>query len=324
MNAAVSGLAFLVLAQIVIAKPDRPVSAPDAPLGLVEPHLAVSRDDENHLVAGAIAVSPDRDGPWRCVAFTSRDGGAVWQRHDFDIDRCIDPWVVVLPDGTALFTAIELDRDTEGDARFRLLSYRSSDGGRSWPQSPTLIGTRHEHQVLTLSGNVVWMASRRMRRTADNRPRHAIGLARSLDGGVSFEPISEIRPSNLALNVSGVSALDEERLVVTFIDFQRDVDGFAREGILEHARAWALVSTDGGRSFSEPLFVSEACGMKGQFPGYPFSTWDPTHRRLYFACVFAAPRWARDTSLERRRVSMERARSVSMADPLTSKRRCWR
>ena len=123
-----------------------------------------------------------------------------------------------------------------------------------------------------------------MRRASDGAPRHTVGVERSNDGGRSFEPLAEIRPSDLALNATGLS-VHGERLTVTFLDFQRNVDGFDREGMLEHPRAWAVVSTDEGRSFSEAKLVSESCGMKDGFPGYPFSTAEPGTGRIYFTCV---------------------------------------
>jgi hypothetical protein len=135
----------------------------------------------------------------------------------------------------------------------------------------------------------IYLVSRRTRRTEQGQPRHTIGLLRSTDGGRSFRPRSELRPSNLAQNPTGLVVLSDGTLVVSFYDFQRNVDGFGERGILARPRAWAVRSTDGGAAFSEPMFVSEDCGAGNGFPGYPFLAVDASGGRfadrLYHLCV---------------------------------------
>lgn len=54
--------------------------------------------------------------------------------------------------------------------------------------------------------------------------------------------------------------LSDGTLLVSFIDFMRNVDDFrSREGMLERRRVWMYRSTDEGRTFSEPLCVTEHC-----------------------------------------------------------------
>ena len=284
MNALVATGLAAASSAIVVTAPDRLIAPAVEGLPLIEPHVAVSPSDPNHLVAGSIVAAATVDGPWYCATFVSRDRGETWSRHDLNIDRCIDPWALILPDGAALIVAIEIRRDVQGDERFRLLAYRSEDGGQIWPEEPRIVGSAYEHPILAVHEGKVYLASRRMRRAPDGSPRHTIGVERSIDGGRYFEPVAEIRPSNLALNATGLS-VDGERMIVTFVDFQRNVDGFDQEGVLEHPRAWALVSTDGGVRFSAPKFLSEACGMKGGFPGYPISASGADADRIVFACV---------------------------------------
>ena len=276
--------ALVAAASLVLTKPDALFAPALHGLPLVEPHVVVSPTDPDRILVGAIVASPDRSGPWRCAAFTSGDRGRTWSRHDFAIDRCIDPWVLLLEDGTALFAAVEIARGVEGDERFRLVVGRSEDGGDTWPVEPDSRGSAYEHPILVQDEQTVYLAARRMRRAANGAPRHTIGVERSTDGGRNFEALAEVEPGDLALIATGLSVADE-RVVVTFLDFQRNVDGFDREGILAHPRAWALVSRDGGVSFAAPKLVSEACGMRGSFPGYPFSTSDPGVERVIFACV---------------------------------------
>ncbi len=80
--------------------------------------------------------------------------------------------------------------------------------------------------------------------------------------------------------------LSDGSLVVSFVDTQRrPLGGFSEDGgDLDRRRSWVLRSTDGGRTFSVPLFATEACAM-----GWTAMIADATnghHRdRLYFACA---------------------------------------
>lgn len=317
----VSPAARTALGQIEIVQPDRPVNEERPDLPHVEPHVAAHPADPLRLLVGAIVTSPERDGYWSCAVFLTEDGARSWRRHDFALTRCIDPWVLFLDDGSAIFTGIEIGDDASGDERFRLVSFRSEDGGKTWPGEPRSLGRAYDHELLTRgdgggdgdeggargeareqgqglpprsagsSAASVYLTARRMRRTASGRPRHAVYVARSDDGARSFVELAEIRPSNLALNPTGISFLPDGTLVISFWDFERDVDGFEGRGMLDRGRAWVIRSRDGGRTFSEPLFVTDDCasGIEGGFPGYPFlaadSTTGPHSGRLYHACV---------------------------------------
>jgi len=61
---------------------------------LVEPHLAVHPTNPNHLLAAAIAgdKADAFSDKQTCSSFLSTDGGRTWQRHDFQVSDCADPW----------------------------------------------------------------------------------------------------------------------------------------------------------------------------------------------------------------------------------------
>jgi len=262
---------------------------------LTEPMPAVNPRDSDGLVVGAIVAPVDSDDTWHCAAFTSHDAGATWSRHDFAMERCIDPWIVFLEADTVLFTGIELLGDAEGAERFRLVSYRSPDGGRSWSAERRTIGRGYDHELLVVrrrsDGSLaeILLAARRMTGSGSGAARHSIAVERSSDGGRSFAPVAEIRPSNAAMNATGLALLPAGTPLVTYWEFQRDVDGFGRLGMLERARA-AAVRIEAGEP-GVPQLIGDGCasGIEGAFPGYPWLAVDAGSGRfggrLYHACI---------------------------------------
>ncbi len=283
----------LLAREIVIVRQDSPIAAVGPDLPLTEPFVAVNPEEPLHLVAGAIVAPTGQSKPWRCAAFVSRDGGGAWSRHDFDMEGCIDPWVLFTHGGDVLFTGIEIRQDGEDEQRFRLVLFRSVDGGLEWPTGPMSLGRAHDHQMLITAATpgTIYLTSRRTRRTPEGQPRHTVYVARSRDDGKTFHDLAEVRPSNVALNPTGIVQLSHGALIVSYFDFQRNVDGFNNQGILARARAWLVRSNDGGETFSESLLITDGCasGVEGGFPGYPFLAADttpgPFQDRLYHVCI---------------------------------------
>lgn len=255
---------------------------------LTEPYLAVNPQEAKHIAIGTIVAPVDDQSPWSCSAIVTRDGGDTWMRHDFPIDRCIDPWVLFVED-SLLFTGIEIRRDEEKENRFHLLLFRSDDGGETWSQDPEVIGKTLDHEIFAVDRSrepdAAYFVSRGVRRIEKGLPRHTIYLGRSMDGGRSFEKRNELTVSNLAMNPTGLVLLPDQKLAISYFDYQRNVDEFDSQGMLSRARAWLVRSSDEGKTFSEPSFITDDCasGIEGSFPGYPFLGSDG--HRLYHACV---------------------------------------
>ncbi|HSR42945.1 MAG TPA: sialidase family protein, partial [Longimicrobiales bacterium] len=211
------------------------------------------------------------------------DGGESWTRTDFDgMERCIDPWVVVLPGDTALFAAIEIRSDAEGPERFRLNLRRSTDGGRTWSPQPDTLGRRFEHPILAPGGpghgGALYLGALVFGPTDEEEEPPRLGwvgqlLARPAAGGghrVEARRTALLGPAP-DLIVTGVAPLSDGALVVTYRDFHGRVEG-SEEGAAERARSWAVRSDDAGRTFGEPALVDSACasgGLARAFPGYP-------------------------------------------------------
>lgn len=269
-----------VASRIVVVTPDAPVAVGADTLPVLEPHLALHPRDPAHLLAGAAVIDRpdlvDGDVPAgvsrsHCVSLVSRDGGRRWAAHAFPVPDCLDPWVAVHPDGSALFAMIS----TRGS---RLLVYRSPDGGRTWGATPADFGRGHDHATLAVDTTggprhgSVYVVSRQDVRRADGLTRSHAYVARSGDGGRTWDT-TRVVPFSLAMNTMSAAVLSAGVLVVPLSTFGAplgDVD-------------WFITSADGGRTFSEPVVARRGCAKS-----FPHLTVDgsrgPYRDRLYYVC----------------------------------------
>lgn len=276
----------------------RPVNGAGEVRPLIEPHLAVHPADPRHLLAAAIVADTAttyqaRLRAQRCATFLSTDGGGTWQRHDLPVPGCYDPWVVITPDGHAALAVLSI-REHRGTSQTELLVYHSADGGRTWDDEPESLGRGHDHPTLVVDatsaerrGWLYLLSSQDVRADA-GRTRFAISVARSRTQGRTFDAPVRLMPSNLNIRAEMPAVLPDGSLLVSYVDAQYNQDGFrSKAGILERRRGWVLRSTDGGATFSLPLFATEACGP----PGFRLSAFvvdrstGPLRGRAYFACL---------------------------------------
>jgi hypothetical protein len=78
--------------------------------------------------------------------------------------------------------------------------------------------------------------------------------------------------------------------VLSFVDAGWEGDSTNKIGFFPIRRAWVTTSTDGGRTFGSPSFVTDVCGQPPHFQ-QSFLVADASpmfHDRLYFACRRAA------------------------------------
>lgn len=262
---------------------DRPVGV-TGNLIAVEPYLAADPRNPDHLVAGVALVAKLQDprhptagqDEHHCAALASFDGGRTWARHDFAVPECLDPWVAVLPDGSALFLGL-----TFGAKGAEMVAFRSPDGGRTWSDTPVSFGHGHDHGSLAVdaSGNV-YVASHQ--RQPGKPRRDGIFVARSTDGGASFAEPARIVSSNLSAFALSPAVLADGTLAVPFINYSRRKPG-GESDLFERAPAWVITSQDGGRTFSVPLFVTDVCA--GNFPELAVdASAGPYRDRLYWIC----------------------------------------
>jgi len=272
---------------------------------LIEPHLAIDPLHPQRILAAAFSER-DRRVPFSqgvheqaCSTFLSQDSGRTWMRHDFDATGCFDPWVAITPDGAALVTVIARHHAFPQQGDGGLLSYRSSDGGVTWDSLPLGLGPNHDHTTLAVDLSQgkrrgwIYVQSHRGRSSDDGRYRYGLYLARSRNGGRSFDDPVWVIPNNLHNLAEMPVVLSDGTLIASFVDASYTPDssnstsGRPGEMLFERRRAWVVRSTDGGTSFSVPLFVTDACGPP---PGYRLSAFAADVSRgshdgsLYFAC----------------------------------------
>lgn len=268
---------------------DRLVSTGASQFPLVEPYLAINPKDANNMLAAAMVVTKPDMSAVDCAAFTTFDGGRTWTRHDFGLSGAGDVWVAYLPDGTAVLSTLSA---TERD-EVLLLIYRSPDGGRNWSNKPISLGNGHDHPTLVVdrlskqfTGSLYAISGRGWKNSA-GKSRESIFIARSVDGGLTFLDPVHVIASNLSYEAHNPAILYDGTLLVPFADHHRPGD--RRQ--LERQRDWLITSTDGGKSFSEPLFISESCSGRGGWSsiaaGNSDNANDQFRNRIYHVCAAA-------------------------------------
>lgn len=257
---------------------------------LLEPYIVAHPSDPRVLLAMAMIGINAPDGRTAnagqsCAAFYSADAGRSWARHEFAVVDCFDPWLAIAPDGRAVASMLAIDTTTPG-ARAALLVFHSSDGGRTWSDKPTTLAGSHDHPAVVADATGgpgtgwIYLTSSLRYNSADGRSRRGIYIARSRDGGVTFDPPVVLQPSNLFYNAEVPVVLPDGTLVVSFTDTSWGNDE------PQQRRAWVVRSTDGGQTFSLPEHVDERCGPP-QFALAAFAadlSAGQRRGRLYYAC----------------------------------------
>lgn len=261
------------------------VSPAAAERPLVEPQVVAHPKDPKHLVAVAIVSSEPPHSPQAdCAAFVSFDAGQTWAQHNFGISNCGDPWVALREDGTALFAGLT----TRGEIRL----FRSNDSGRSWLPVPIDLGRGHDHQTLVVDTSAgpragsFYFVSGRMQREKSGRGLASVFVTRTGDGGKLFAPPANFVPNSLNNNVLTPAILSDGTLIVPFIDYLDHGGDHRATATLERRRVWVTISSDGGQTFSHPMFASEACGSGGGFASLAVdASTGPSRDRLYLTCT---------------------------------------
>jgi len=114
--------------------------------------------------------------------------------------------------------------------------------------------------------------------------RSAVLVARSRNGGKTFDPAVFIRPNNLYILAETPAVLSDGTVIASYVEAALP-DG---RTLLLRRRVWVVSSSNGGSDFSRPMFVNEACGS----PTVTFAQSDvavdrsngPFRDRLYFGC----------------------------------------
>lgn len=252
---------------------DRLLSVDGPARPLVESHLSGDPSNPNHMLVGVIQFDSPDGNARTCVAWASFDGGQRWSRSALPVQACFDPWGVVLQDGSAIMVMGGYVPGHDDN----LFLFRSPDGGRTWPNSPLGLGAHHDHPMVIAQGNQVYVASGGGVHNSLNQHRDSVSVAHSEDGGRTFGPPTDVIASNLGYQAEGPVVLSDGTFVVGFHDY------CCQHGDkwLLRPRSWLVRSSDEGRTFSEPLLVSESCESRGGWPSMAVDGKD----RLFWLCI---------------------------------------
>src|SRR5579859_3772720 len=251
---------------------DRLLSGGGPALPLAESQLSTSPNNPNQLLA--VVIQFDSNGnPGTCISWASFDGGQHWLRRALPLQGCFDPWGVILQDGSAL---VVMGGHVPGRDD-NLFLFRSSDGGRTWPDSPLGLGAHHDHPMVIAQGNQVYVASGGGVHNSFNQHRDSVSVAHSQDGGRTFGPPTDVIASNLGYQAEGPVVLSDGTFVVGFHDYRWQHG----DKWLVRPRSWLIRSSDEGRTFSEPLLISESCESRGGWPSMAVDGKD----RLFWLCI---------------------------------------
>src|SRR3989475_5221266 len=252
---------------------DRLLSLDGAALPLAESQISTNPDNTNQLLAVVIQFdSPDGNNR-TCVSWASFDGGQNWIRRALPVRGCFDPWGVILQDGSAIMVmgGYVPGRDDN------LFLFRSPDGGRTWPDSPLGLGAHHDHPMVIAQRNQVYVVSGGGVHNSLNQHRDSVSVAHSEDGGRTFGPPTDVIASNLGYQAERPVVLSDGTFVVGFHDY------CCQHGDkwLLRPRSWLVRCSDEGRTFSEPLPVSESCHSRGGWASMAVGG----KERLFWPCI---------------------------------------
>src|SRR5262249_35796892 len=220
------------------------VSREAEPRRFAEPHLAVHPARPNHLLAAVwtASTSESEEQNRRCSSLVSTDGGSTWARHDFRVTECYDSQVAIVPDGHAVFVTLAHVDGIGPDRPDWLVVFRSNDGGITWDEKPTVLGTRYDHPAVavdqTSSPRHGWIYITSHLEWPDGTPlrKSAVFVTRSRNGGQTFDHPVFVVPSELHNSAEMPVVMADGTLVVSYQEYPWNAP--------TPRRLWTLRSSD--------------------------------------------------------------------------------
>jgi len=164
-----------------------------------ETTIAINPTNPRNLVAGSIT---NETGTGQCAAYASMDRGKTWTHQVLPNATTFtaggDPVVAFDANGTAYYLCMNLFGNTGGNPNgYTQYVWRSTDSGQSWVGPALAIGSASttddkghlavdDHAGSSFSGNVYAVATR------DPCGPGQLRFARSIDGGMSFQPDQQV------------------------------------------------------------------------------------------------------------------------------------
>lgn len=245
----------------------------------VEPYVAVNPRNPNNLIAVYQEDRYPNDGANGVLASVSFDGGRSWQvpplpdqpkfsrcaggsaANGANFEKASDPWVSFGPDGTAYFAAVAFNVSSAGMAEF---VSTSTDGGRSWGLPVAVIrdndrNISDERPAVTadpMHPGVAYLVWDRHRSAPPSKARSGIFFSRTTDGGRTWSRARAIYETPIGQQTSAdqIAVLPDGDLVNVFNELKQG----AGSSPPRHDRIAAIRSTDGGRTWSQPVTVARS------------------------------------------------------------------
>ncbi len=285
--------------QIVVG-PNIQVSKELGSLAHGEILLAADAKDPSRLLGCSMVFSEEKNTN-SIVAYASFDGGKTWSPTlkifpEEDVCCNTDPAVTYGPDGTAYLIFFGPTKDRK---KYDLYVYRSKDGGKTW-LPPTKIPVIDRPYVVVddtggkFHGNIyIHGISGLLTYERGFGAYASFKLFRSVDGGSTFEPLTQLVPVGDHYPIGGAPGvvLSDGTLVCSFFEYQSR----RREDYLESPEekpgkpnAWlkVITSANAGETFSNATVVSDlAMGRSWKSNVVPYLAVDrsrgPFSDRLY-------------------------------------------
>lgn len=248
-----------------------------------DPWVAFGPDGIAYFAAPAFNIS--KPGTAELVS-TSTDGGRTWERpvvviSNMDTEgRNVRPAVTADPkrQGTA-YLVWARSHPAPGVGGTAFFS-RTTDGGKIWSEaraiheSPIGMGNSGNEIVVTPNGDLVNVFTETAPGTRSDQPRDRIAVMRSSDGGLTWSEPMTVASSVVAdVNDPGTGAVIR---VGSFTDIAVDprpgtntIYAVWRDARFTQSRTQQIAfvkSTDGGRTWSEPIAVSTGQGEQAFTP----------------------------------------------------------
>jgi len=117
--------------------------------------------------------------------------------------------------------------------------------------------------LLDTASGVIYLVSALSIRNAQQQVRSAVFVAQSREGGRSFSERARVVISNLSYEALTPALLSDGALVIGVIDHHD-----ASERPLDRRRAWVVLLSKAGTTFSEPMLITESCS-RTRFTSWP-------------------------------------------------------
>jgi hypothetical protein len=254
----------------------------------VEPFIDVNPVNPNNMISVYQQDRYSNGGSRGTVASVTYDGGASWGQVVIPTDtvctggtysRASDPWISFGPTGVAHSMSLVTNADppTGGFGANGMAYSRSIDGGSTWSAPILLASTTdprylHDKNSITADPNdpnyvyAVWDRIQSNGSEVNSENGTGLGfkgpvlLARSTDGGLTFEPARKIYETGANKQTIGNQIVVRPQGEV--YDFFGDIlNGSRRRGGIGPILLSYMVSTNKGASWSHPTSIADELPM---------------------------------------------------------------